>query len=73
MFGRLMAGALYIPVHLWGLLPHHIILSRAKFTLRPSLAFSYIGSVTRCLHEAIVAEIARATDRRDDRRDDHTV
>jgi len=25
------------------------------------------GSVTRCLHEAIVAAIGRATDRRDDR------
>jgi len=38
------AGTLYI--HFWGLLPPDGILSRAKFTLRPSLAFSYIGSVT---------------------------
>ena len=44
MFGRLCAGALYI--HFWGLLPPDEILPGAKFTLRPSLAFSYIGSVT---------------------------
>jgi len=30
----------------WGLLPPDGISPRAKFTLRPSLAFSYIGSVT---------------------------
>jgi len=29
----------------WGLLPPHGILPGAKFTLRPSLALSYIGSV----------------------------
>jgi len=29
-----------------GVLPHYGILPGAKFTLRPSLAFSYIGSVT---------------------------
>jgi len=43
------AGTLYI--HFWGLLPPDGILSGAKFTLRPSLAFSYIGSVT-ALHSS---------------------
>ena len=38
------AGTLYI--HFWGLLPPDGILPRVKFTLRPSLTFSYIGSVT---------------------------
>jgi len=38
------AGTLYI--HFWGLLHPDWILPGAKFTLRPSLAFSYIGSVT---------------------------
>ena len=38
------AGTLYI--HFWGLLPPNKILPAAEFTLRPSLAFSYIGSVT---------------------------
>ena len=38
------AGTLYI--HFWGLLRHNGILPAAKFTLRPNLAFSYIGSVT---------------------------
>jgi len=38
------AGTLYI--HIWGLLPPDGILLRAKFTLRQSLALSYIGSVT---------------------------
>jgi len=33
-------------IHLRGLLPRDGILLRAEFTLRPSLAFSYIGSVT---------------------------
>jgi len=37
-------GTLYI--HSWGLLPPNGILPGAKFTLRPSLAFSYIGSIT---------------------------
>jgi len=37
------AGTLYI--HYAGLLPHNGILPGAKFTLRPSLALSYIGSV----------------------------
>jgi len=31
--------------HFWGLLPRDGILPRAKFTLHPSLAFSYIGSI----------------------------
>ena len=39
-------GTLYIYIHFWGLLPHKGILPGAKFTLRPSLAFSYIGSIT---------------------------
>jgi len=38
------ACTLYI--HFWGLLPLDGIFIRATFTLRPSLAFSYIGSVT---------------------------
>ena len=38
------AGTLYI--HFPGLLPRNGIFPRAKFTLRPSLAFSYIGSIT---------------------------
>jgi len=37
------AGTLYI--HFRGLRPPDRILPRAEFTLRPSLAFSYIGSV----------------------------
>ena len=39
-----MTGTLYIDFR--GLLPPDGILPGAKFTLRPSLAFSYIGSVT---------------------------
>jgi len=39
------AGILHI--HFWGLLPRNGILPGAKFTLHPSLVFSYIGSVTR--------------------------
>ena len=38
------AGTLYI--HFRGLLPSNGMLSGAKFTLRPSLAFFYIGNVT---------------------------
>jgi len=37
-------GILYI--HFWGLLLPYGILPAAKFTLHPSLAFSYIGSIT---------------------------
>jgi len=45
MFGRLLAWyTLYI--HFRGLLPPDGILPAAKFTLRQSLALSYIGSVT---------------------------
>ena len=43
------AGTLYI--HLRGLFPSDGILPGAKFTLCPSLAFSYIGSVT-ALHSS---------------------
>ena len=39
-----LAGTLYI--HFGGLLPSNGIFPGAKFTLRPNLAFSYIGSVT---------------------------
>ena len=38
------AATLYI--YFWGLLPPDRILPVAKFTLRPSLVFSYIGTVT---------------------------
>jgi len=44
MFGHLLTGTLYI--HFWGLLPPKAILPAAKFTLRPSFALSYIGSIT---------------------------
>ena len=44
MFGRLLAW--YKIYTFWGLLPPNGILPAAKFTLRPSLAVSYIGSVT---------------------------
>ena len=47
-FARCLAisctGILYM--HFWGLLPFNRILPAAKFTLHPSLAFSYIRSVT---------------------------
>jgi len=33
-------------IHFWGLLPPGGILPRANFTLRQSLALSYIGSIT---------------------------
>jgi len=46
-FARCLAvswvGTLYI--HIWGLLPPGGILPYAKFTLRPSLVFSYVGSI----------------------------
>ena len=44
MSGCLLGGTLYI--HFRGLLPPDGILPGALFTLRPSLAFSYIDSVT---------------------------
>jgi len=44
MFGRLLGC--YIIYTFSGILPPNGILPGAKFTLRPSLAFSYIGSVT---------------------------
>ena len=43
VFAVSWAGTLY--KHFGGLLPPDGILPRAKFTLRPSLAFSYIGSI----------------------------
>jgi len=44
LFGCLLGW--YTIYTFWGLLPHNGILPGAKFTLRPSLALSYIGSVT---------------------------
>ena len=43
MFGRLLRW--YIIYTFWGLLPPDEILADAKFTLRPSLAVSYIASI----------------------------
>jgi len=40
------AGTLGLYIHFLGLLSPNGILQGVKFTLRPSLAFSYIGSVT---------------------------
>ena len=47
-FARCLAvsWAATVCIHFRGLLPPDGILPGAKFTLRPSLAFSYIGSVT---------------------------
>jgi len=46
-FGSFWAGTLYIHFSFfWGGLPPDGILPRAKFILRPSVAFSYTGSVT---------------------------
>jgi len=58
-FARYLAiswtGALHICIciHFRGLLPHNRILPGAKFTLHPSLAFSYIGSVCVCVLHGI--------------------
>jgi len=41
-----VSWACTLHIHFWGLLLPNGILPGAKFTLRPSLAFSYIGSVT---------------------------
>ena len=49
------ADTLYI--HFWGLLPPNGILPPAKFTLRPSFAFSYIGSVTAWHSSSVRAAI----------------
>ena len=48
MITNVLPHVLWITVyiHFWGLLPSNIILPGAKFTLHPSLALSYIGSVT---------------------------
>jgi len=48
------AGTLHI--HFWGLLSTKGILPGAKFTLRPSLAFSYIGSVSHGTRAAAVSQ-----------------
>jgi len=53
MFGR----TLYI--HFRGLLPPDGISQRAKFTLRPSIAFSYIGSVTARFSSSGVSQTLR--------------
>ena len=50
------AGSLYVSLHFRGLLPSDGILPGANFTLRPSLAFSYIGSVTARTPEAGVSQ-----------------
>jgi len=39
-------GLVTLYIHFLGLLPPNAILPDAKFTLRPSLMFSYIGTVT---------------------------
>ena len=57
MFGRILGGTLYI--HFRGFLPPDGILSGVKFTLRPSLAFSYIGSVG-LLHGTPAAGVSQA-------------
>jgi len=47
MFGRLLGWyTVYRPVYILGLLSPNGILPAAKFTLHPSVAFSYIGSLT---------------------------
>jgi len=51
------AGTPYI--HFRGLLPPDRILPCAKFTLRPSLAFSYIGSVTARHSDCAVSQTLR--------------
>jgi len=48
MFGHLLS---WYTMHLRGLLPHDGILPVAKFTLRPSLAFSYIGKICGMLQQ----------------------
>ena len=47
-FARCLAVSCAATLHIyfWGLLPPDRIMPVAKFTLRPSLAFSYIGTVT---------------------------
>jgi len=39
-------GLVHYIIQFWGLLLPNDVLPGAKFTLHPSLAFSYIGSVT---------------------------
>jgi len=62
MFGRLMHWyTTYICIYtciyaFWGLLPPNVILPAAKFTLRPSLAFSYIGSALHGTRAAAVSQ-----------------
>ena len=45
-FARCLAVSWAGTLHFWGLFPPNRNLPGAKFTLRPSLAFSYIGNVT---------------------------
>ena len=45
MYGRLL-GWYNIYIHFWGLLPRNRIFLGEKFTLFPSLPFSYIANVT---------------------------
>ena len=44
MFG--VSWAVTLCVHFWGLLPPNGILPGVKFSLRPSISFSYIGNIT---------------------------
>jgi len=46
-------------IHFWGLLPCNAILLGAKFTLHPSLAFSYIGSLLRGTRTVGVSQTLR--------------
>ena len=57
MFGRLLGCTPYI--HFRGLLLPDGILPRAKFSSRPSLAFSYIGSVTARHSSSGVSQTSR--------------
>ena len=45
----------------WGVLPPNRILPGAKFTLRPSLAFSYIGSVTARHSQLVSSKLRHGT------------
>jgi len=45
-FGRLLGCCTTVDIHFWGLLLPDGNLPRCKFTFLPTLAFSYIGSVT---------------------------
>jgi len=48
-----VSSYIYTSVYIFGALAPNAVLQRAKFTLRPSIAFSYIGSVN-ARHSSIV-------------------